>query len=44
MLDVITINDLWQKDIDGFLPILMDIYNPDIVWTQEEKDAYGQED
>lgn len=44
MLDVITINDLWQKDIDGYLPILMDIYNPDIVWTQEEKDTYGQED
>lgn len=44
MLDVITINDLWQNDIDGYLPILMDIYNPDIVWTQEEKDTYGQED
>lgn len=44
MLDVITMNDLWQKDIDGWLPVLMDIYNPDIVWTQEEKDAYNQED
>ena len=44
MLDVITINDLWQKNIDGYLPILMEIYNPDIVWTQDEKDAYGQED
>jgi len=44
MLDVITINDLWQKHIDGYLPVLMEIYNPDIIWTQEEKTAYGQED
>ena len=44
MLDVITMNDLWKQDVDGYLPILMSIYNPDIVWTQEEKDAYGQED
>ena len=44
MLDVVTINDLWQKDVDGYLPILMEIYNPDIVWTQEEKNTYGQED
>ena len=44
MLDVITINDLWQNNVDGWLPILMDIYNPDITWTDEEKAAYGQED
>jgi hypothetical protein len=44
MLDVVTLNDLWQNDIDGWLPVLMDIYNPDIVWTDEEKEAYGQDD
>lgn len=44
MLDVITINDLWQKNVDGFLPVLMDIYNPDIVWSEDEKAAYNQED
>jgi len=44
MLDVVTMNDLWKQNVDGYLPILMEIYNPDIVWTQEEKDAYGQED
>lgn len=43
-MDVVTINDLWQKNIDGYLPVLMEIYNPDIVWTQDEKNAYGQED
>lgn len=44
MLDVVTMNDLWQKNVDGYLPVLMDIYNPDIVWTEEEKNIYNQED
>jgi hypothetical protein len=44
MLDVVTINDLWQKDVDGWLPILLRIYNPNIVWTEEEKQVYGQTD
>lgn len=44
MLDVITINDLWQKNIDGYLPVLMEIYNPDISWSNDEKAAYNQED
>lgn len=43
-IDVITEKELWNKDIDGYLPILLDVYNPDIVWTQQEKDLYGQED
>ena len=43
MVDVITMTELWQQDIDGYLPVLMQIYNPDISWTQEEIDSYGQE-
>lgn len=44
MVDVITMTELWKQDIDGYLPVLMEIYNPDISWTPEEKTAYGQED
>lgn len=44
MLDVITMRDLWQESVDGYLPILLEIYNADIAWTAEEKAAYGQED
>lgn len=44
MLNVATMTDLWKQNIDGYLPVLMDIYNPDIVWTQKEKNAYAQED
>lgn len=43
-LDVVTMKDLWDKDTDGYLPILLEIYNPDIVWTDKEKEVYGQED
>lgn len=42
MLDVITIKDLWDKDTDGYLPVLIEIYNPDITWTDEEIKVYGQ--
>lgn len=44
MLSVVTLEELWKQDTDGYLPILMEIYNPDIVWTEEEKQSYGQED
>ena len=43
MVDVVTMQELWKQDIDGYLPILMEIYNPDISWTQEEQEAYGQD-
>lgn len=43
MVDVVTIQELWKQDIDGYLPILMEIYNPDLSWTQEEQTAYGQD-
>lgn len=38
-----TIQELWKQDVDGYLPILMEIYNPDISWTQEEQEAYSQD-
>ena len=43
MVDVVTLQELWKQDIDGYLPILMEIYNPDISWTQEEQQSYGQD-
>lgn len=44
MLNVVTMTDLWKQNVDGYLPVLMEIYNPDITWSAEEKSAYGQED
>lgn len=41
-INVLTLEDLNKEDIDGFFPVLIDIYNPDIHWTQEEIDAYQQ--
>lgn len=43
-MDVLTKNDLWNENVDGYLPVLLEIYNPDIVWTEEEKKEYKQED
>lgn len=38
------LDDLFNNDIKGSFPYLIEIYNPYIIWTQEEKDLYGQED
>ena len=43
-VDVLTVQDLWKENIDGYFPYLLEIYNPDIKWTDEEKAAYEQED
>lgn len=43
-LDVVTMKSLWDKNTDGYLPILLEIYNPDLSWTDTEKKVYGQED
>ena len=40
-IDVVTISDLWKKDNDGYMPVLMEIYNPDIKW---ESSSYEQDD
>lgn len=42
-IDVMTIQDLWKENIDGYFPYLLDIYNPDIKWSAEEISQYGQE-
>lgn len=42
-LSVVTMQDLLQENIEGFMPILIDIYNPDISWTEEEKQVYKQD-
>lgn len=43
-LDVITEKELWSNDVEGYIPVLLDLYNPDITWTSAEKTAYNQED
>lgn len=43
MVNVTTLQELWNKNTDGYLPVLMEIYNPDIAWTNEERRVYGQE-
>ena len=43
MVDVITMQELWKQDVDGYLPILLEIYNPDIKWTAEEQSTYNQD-
>lgn len=35
-IDIITINDLWKEDSDGAMPILLEVYNPDIIWDSDE--------
>lgn len=42
-LDKDTMQNLWDKTTDGYLPILLEIYNPDISWTEEEKRVHGQD-
>lgn len=44
MVNVTTLSELYKKDSEGFLPVLFEIYNPDIAWTDEEKEAYAQDD
>lgn len=39
-IDVVTMSELWKADKDSFLPVLMEIYNPDIKWESNE---YEQE-
>lgn len=39
-IDVVTMKDLWKSEVDGFLPVLVEIYNPDIAWDSAE---YGQD-
>jgi hypothetical protein len=30
---------LWKENIDGYFPFLMEIYNPDIVWDETNKNS-----
>lgn len=43
-IDVITMDDLWKENINGYFPFLLEIYNPDIVWDDVNKNTYGQKD
>lgn len=42
-INVVTLKELWNQNTDGYLPVLMEIYNPDIAWTAEEKEIYKQD-
>ena len=44
MVDVITMRELWKENTDGYIPILLEIYNPDITWSEDEKASYAQVD
>lgn len=36
------LRDLYAKQTDMALPVMFEVYNPDISWTDEEKEVYGQ--
>lgn len=35
-IDSLTMSELWAQNTDGHLPILLEIYNPDIKWDGED--------
>lgn len=42
-INVLTMQDLSMENVDGFFPILIDIYNPDISWSNDETNIFKQE-
>lgn len=36
------LRDLYDKQADITLPVMFEVYNPDITWSDEEKETYGQ--
>lgn len=42
-LNIVTIQELLKENVEGFMPILIDVYNPDIYWTEEERQIYKQD-
>lgn len=38
------LSELWGENTDGFMPVLIDVYNPDIVWndTRVENEKYAK--
>ncbi len=39
-IQTIAMEEIWKSNSDGYLPVLIDIYNPDIKWNDE---SLGQE-
>lgn len=42
-INTIALEELWQKDTDGHIPVLMEIFNPDIKWEDgslEQENMY----
>lgn len=39
-IQTIAMEEIWKSQSDGYLPVLIDIYNPDIKW---DDDSLGQE-
>lgn len=42
-LQTITMEEIWKSQSDGYLPCLLEIYNPDIKWTDnslEQENCY----
>ena len=34
-IQTIAMEEIWKSQSDGYLPVLLEIYNPDIVWNDE---------
>ncbi len=34
-IHALALEELWKQDIDGYLPVLFEIYNPDIKWDDD---------
>lgn len=32
-IQTVALEEIWQKNIDGFMPVLLEIYNPDLKWA-----------
>ena len=42
-INAVALEELWKKDTDGHIPVLMEIFNPDIKWEDgslEQENMY----
>lgn len=39
-IQTVAVKELWNKDTEGYIPVLLEIYNPDIRW---DDDSFEQE-
>lgn len=42
-INSVAMSEIWRQNVDGYLPVLFDIYNPDLTWadgTDEQDDMH----